>query len=153
MHIFGSKLTRDPRRELPGSSESWVLELKNTTAVRVRVAGAFRVLSTESLLGDTLKELFLKYYEEIFPHTPIFVAEYHNPGNPNLQGDLEDILSAAATRLLLSKFLMLSQKPLFLRSFLCGNLISTMTINFLDKNPGELLSAPGNQLFRVSEPV
>ncbi|CAE7037230.1 Herc2 [Symbiodinium microadriaticum] len=48
-----------------------------------------------------IQELFLKYYEEIFPHTPIFVAEYHNPGNPNLQGDLEDILSAAANSSLL----------------------------------------------------
>ena len=48
-----------------------------------------------------IQELFLKHYVEIFPSTPIFIAEYHNPGNPNLQGDVEDILAASASSPLL----------------------------------------------------
>jgi len=45
--------------------------------------------------SDEIQSLFLKYYEESFPNTPIFVAEYHNPGNPHLGRDLVHMLKIA----------------------------------------------------------
>ncbi len=45
--------------------------------------------------SDEIQSLFLKYYEESFPNTPIFVAEYHNPGNPHLERDLVNMLKIA----------------------------------------------------------
>eukprot|EP00440_Ansanella_granifera_P008296 gb/GFBE01008982.1/.p1 GENE.gb/GFBE01008982.1/~~gb/GFBE01008982.1/.p1 ORF type:complete len:797 (+),score=181.71 gb/GFBE01008982.1/:1-2391(+) len=45
--------------------------------------------------SEEIKSLFLDLYEKEFPTTPIFVAEYHNPGNKHTQKDLENILSIA----------------------------------------------------------
>ena len=51
--------------------------------------------------SDEIQSLFLKYYEAAFPSTPIFVAEYHNPGNPHLKKDIKNMLSIAETSSLL----------------------------------------------------
>ena len=46
------------------------------------------ILSTDLVWGRS-------GYEESFPNTPIFVAEYHNPGNPHLERDLVNMLKIA----------------------------------------------------------
>lgn len=45
--------------------------------------------------SDEIQDLFLRHYEKEFPSTPIFVGEYHNPGNPNTQKDLEHMIAMA----------------------------------------------------------
>jgi len=40
-----------------------------------------------------IRKLFLDRYEKEFPHTPVFIGEYHNPGNQNTELDLQNILS------------------------------------------------------------
>eukprot|EP00931_Biecheleriopsis_adriatica_P049740 TRINITY_DN28783_c0_g1_i1.p1 TRINITY_DN28783_c0_g1~~TRINITY_DN28783_c0_g1_i1.p1 ORF type:complete len:867 (-),score=151.28 TRINITY_DN28783_c0_g1_i1:155-2755(-) len=49
-----------------------------------------------------VKKLFLDHYMQEFPSTPVFIGEYHNPGNANTESDLRNILSIAkASHLLL----------------------------------------------------
>eukprot|EP00930_Biecheleria_cincta_P045944 TRINITY_DN3166_c0_g1_i1.p1 TRINITY_DN3166_c0_g1~~TRINITY_DN3166_c0_g1_i1.p1 ORF type:complete len:567 (+),score=91.96 TRINITY_DN3166_c0_g1_i1:75-1775(+) len=50
--------------------------------------------NTQNPAGD-MRPYFLDIYEEKYPGTPIFIAEYHKPGLP-LTDDVTDILSLAA---------------------------------------------------------
>eukprot|EP00931_Biecheleriopsis_adriatica_P075202 TRINITY_DN49124_c0_g1_i1.p1 TRINITY_DN49124_c0_g1~~TRINITY_DN49124_c0_g1_i1.p1 ORF type:complete len:908 (-),score=149.83 TRINITY_DN49124_c0_g1_i1:29-2560(-) len=40
-----------------------------------------------------IRKLFLDLYEQEFPNTPVFIGEYHNPGNQNSEVDLKNILA------------------------------------------------------------
>mmetsp|Transcript_42003 Transcript_42003/g.97812 ORF Transcript_42003/g.97812 Transcript_42003/m.97812 type:complete len:776 (+) Transcript_42003:83-2410(+) len=95
----------------PGLGQIWTLvdALSNPAKYAVQsqhnLTEFFRTRLTLSFNSGNpsgeIQNLFLKHYEEIFPRTPIFIAEYHNPGNPDLQGDLENILSIARSSALL----------------------------------------------------
>jgi len=42
-----------------------------------------------------IQNLFLAPYEKEFPTTPIFIGEYHNPGNPDNEKDIKNMLRIA----------------------------------------------------------
>jgi len=48
-----------------------------------------------------IQSLFLDHYEKEFPTTPIFIGEYHNPGNPDNEKDLKNMLRIAEQSALL----------------------------------------------------
>jgi len=95
----------DNFRDRPGLGQLWTLKdaLLNPEKYGVEpkrnLTAFFETRFTFSFNSgnpsDEIQSLFLDHYEVAFPSTPIFVAEYHNPGNPHLKKDLKQILRVA----------------------------------------------------------
>ncbi|CAJ1387320.1 unnamed protein product [Effrenium voratum] len=95
----------------PGLGQLWTLfdALRNPVKYGVttqrNLTDFFRTRFTYSFNSgnpaEEIEDMFLAQYQQLFPTTPIFVAEYHDPYNKDTQADLQKILEIAQSSPLL----------------------------------------------------